>query len=211
MLWRWLGCFWVIAAPAWAEALDSAAKFAIEGDTLVYDTESAFADDDGEIETGDIDVFLARLTGQPEIRVLELNSGGGSIFAAEEIARIVLDFELDTIVVGECTSACVTVFLAGASRSMTLGSKIGFHQRYWSASAAEDYYEKWRETERWDTPFEFASWVYRDTQGEVYEELIYMIERGVDPVFAISTKRLPTSGAWYPSRRELMEAGVLRD
>jgi len=112
---------------------------------LVYDTESGFDDDEGEIQVDNIDHLLAHLTDHPEIQTLELNSGGGSVYAAGKMARIVIVFGLDTIVAGECVSACIDLFLVGDGRRMTLGSKIGFHQRSWSPGAMEAYYERWRE------------------------------------------------------------------
>lgn len=186
-------------------------KFTLRGDTLVYDTLTDAPDGEDEISTKDVDIMRDMLRANREIRILELNSDGGSVWAGEEMARIVIDFELDTIVSGECFSSCVTIFLGGKSRRMMLGSKIGFHQNSWSPKSTESYYEKWRENEKWETPFDFASWVYDDTQIEVAEDLTYMIERGVDPAFAIKTKGVRNDDEWYPSRLELMQAGVLRD
>ena len=183
-------------------------KFTVAGDTLTYDTETA--DVSGEMEDEDIDEFLRLLRANPGITALVLNSGGGSIWAGDEMARIALDFELDTVVSGECNSACVNIFLAGQSRVMTRGSKIGFHSRSWSPGAMFDYYEKWRADEGWDTPFEFGSWVYSDTQAETYQDLSYIISRGVDAKFAIRVKE-PRKVMWYPRRSELLAAGVLTD
>ena len=186
-------------------------KFTLEGDTLIYDTETAVSGEEADITTDDVDVLLDLLRANPGLRVLELNSDGGSVWASEEMARIVIDFELDTIVSGQCFSSCVTIFLGGKARRMMLGSKIGFHQTSWSSGSTQNYYEKWREDEGWETPFDFASWLYEDTQSEVYEDLSYMIERGVDPAFAIRTKGVRNDDDWYPSRLELVQAGVLRD
>lgn len=192
-------------------AADEAAsdKFSIQGQTLVYDTVQVGPD--GDITNDDIDAMLAQLTENPGITTLELNSEGGSVYAGFEMARIVIDFELDTIVSGECFSSCVSIFLGGNKRQMMLGSKIGFHQTAWAPSATQEYYEERRDGKGWETPFDFASWLYEDTQTEVYEELMYMIDRGVDAAFAIRTKGVRNSDNWYPSRVELVQAGVLRD
>jgi len=109
------------------------------------------------------------------------------------------------------SSSCVNIFLGGAARRMQRGSKIGFHQRHWPVEAMEAYYESWREEKGWETPFDFASWVYRDTQSETYADLSYMIARGVDAGFAVETKKVIATDEWFPSRIELVEAGVLRD
>lgn len=200
-----------LGTPLAALETDGAAKFRVDGVSLVYDTETTVEGIEAEMTNDDIDRLLMHLRARPEISQLELNSAGGSVYAGNEMARIVIDFGLDTMVSGECSSSCVTVFLAGERRRMLLGSKIGFHQRQWPPDAMEGYYDRWRSESGWETPFEFSSWVYEDTQSEMYEELIYMIERGVDPLFAIETKRILNTDEWFPSRLELTRAGVLRD
>ena len=182
-------------------------KFDVRGTTLIYDTETNV---NTEIDSDDVDHLLAVLRANEGLRVLELNSSGGSVWAGREMARIVIDFGLDTIVHGECASSCVRVFLAGQNRQMTLGSKLGFHQPFWSAANMQSYYEQWREQDGWDTPFEFSEWVFEDTQREFHEDLTYMISRGVDAEFAVKSKGIPNSDNWYPTRVELTLAGVLR-
>ena len=189
-------------------AAETSPKFRTQGADLYFSTEDLPDNEASEIEVEDVDHLLDLLRANPQIRRLTLTSTGGSIWAGNEMARIVQDYALDTTVDGECSSSCVTIFLAGETRRMTGGSKIGFHQRSWSASGTQSYYERWREEEDWETPFDFASWIYRDTQSETWKELTYMISRGVDPEFAIETKR-SRSGIWFPTRKRLEEAGVL--
>lgn len=199
--------FCLLALPHTTAAQDSP-KFRLDGTTLHYTTEDLPDDLSYEIEVDDVDLLRTLLRANPDVTQLVLTSTGGSVWAGNEMAHIVQDFALDTTVDGECSSSCVTIFLAGDSRQMTRGSKIGFHQRSWSSSGTASYYERWREDEGWDSPFDFASWIYRDTQTETWKELTYMISRGVDPEFAIETKR-SRSGIWFPTRLRLEEAGVL--
>ena len=198
----------LLAGPALADSHTSLpAKFEIRGATLVYDTETKL---NSEIESEDVDHLLEILRSNSELRMLELNSSGGSVWAGREMGRIVLDFGLDTIVHGECSSSCVRIFLAGTKRQMTLGSKIGFHQPFWSAANMQSYYDQWREQDGWDTPFDFSEWVFEDTQREFHEDLTYMISRGVNAEFAVKSKGIPNADNWYPSRVELSLAGVLK-
>lgn len=185
-------------------------KFRREGAVLVYDTEAAARSEDREIQNADLDRLLEILRGSEEIRVLRLNSTGGSVWAGNEMARVVIDFELDTVVEGECSSSCVTIFLGGTRRSLARGGKLGFHQRSWAAPAMETYYDSYAGEEGWQSAFDFASWVYEDTQSELYKEMRFMAERGVALDFAIETKRL-RSTTWFPSRVDLVKAGVLTD
>lgn len=186
-------------------------KFSIEGPVLIYDTETTVTGSDAEMTVGDIEDLKRALQQYPNVTELRLNSSGGSVFAGEEMAWVVIDYGLDTVVSGECVSACVDVFLAGERRRMMLGSKIGFHQRHWSPKSVKNYYESWNKDEDWDTPFEFGSWIYEDTQSEIYQHLVFLVERGVDPAFAIETLRVESGGEWYPSRLRMIAAGVLRE
>ena len=69
---------------------------------------------------------------------------------------------------------------------------------------------QWREYENLLTPCDIASWLYHDTLHETAAQLEFMIERGVDPLFAIETKKYRPV-IWFPSRAELEAAGILRD
>ncbi|MDE4190278.1 MULTISPECIES: hypothetical protein [Phaeobacter] len=186
-------------------------KFRIDGEALVFDTETDITGAASEIIPEDIDAFRSILADNPQVTEIRLNSGGGSVYAGAEIAWIVMDHGLNTSVDGECVSACVDIFLAGQRRRMMLGSKIGFHQRSWAPEAVQSYYREWRDDEDWATPFEFGSWIYQDTQEEIYEQLTYLVSRGVDPAFAIETMRVRPNAEWYPSRLRLVAAGVLRE
>ncbi len=186
-------------------------KLKVDGDRLIYDTENIEDRESADIETSDVEDLRALLSANPAITTLVLNSGGGSVWAASNIKDVVIDHELDTHVDGDCDSSCVTVFLAGVKRTMSRGSRIGFHQYFWNTGSIERYYERNKDSEGWDTPFDFASWIYNDTQSEVYENLSYMISRGVDASFAVQTLRLPDGDMWRPYRPVLLAAGVLTE
>ena len=94
-----------------------AEKFKLDGEILFYDTDSAPPGQD-EINWQDVETLVFLLRQQQQIEVLHLNSAGGLIEAAREMADIIIDFELDTRVTDECASACVTLFLAGESRQL---------------------------------------------------------------------------------------------
>lgn len=195
--------------PATAETPPG--KLHIDGDTLVYDTENPGAAETSGIVSDDVALMLDMLRANTDVRRLQLNSSGGEVYAATQISDVVIDFELDTHVHGDCDSSCVTIFLAGARRTMSRGSRIGFHQIFWSASNIAAYYDRERGDQGWQTPFDFAAWMYLDTQEEIYSHLKYIIERGVDPAFAVETIRNPQSEMWRPYRRELLAAGVLTE
>lgn len=185
-----------------------AEKFKLDGEILFYDTDSAPPGQD-EINWQDVETLVFLLRQQQQIEVLHLNSAGGLIEAAREMADIIIDFELDTRVTDECASACVTLFLAGESRQLDRGGRLGFHRSSWDAASMEEYYKDAQADIGWDSLYEFASWSYEEAQKDVLSEMEYLLERGVDPEFAIKTLRAENADMWFPRRRELTLAGVL--
>ncbi len=198
----------ICAGPLTAQ--EGAPKLSVDGEVLVYDTTNT-AEGYGDIEREDVDILRALLQANPQVTVVQLTSGGGSVWAAQRISDIVIDFGLDTRVDGDCDSSCVTIFLAGENRTMTRGSRLGFHQVHWDAENIRDYYNREAADFGWESPWDFAEWMYRDTQQEVYRALNYMVSRGVDPGFAIQSIRRPDGSMWRPHRAVLRAAGVLTD
>ena len=196
----------VLSAPALASE-----RYKVENGRLIFNTEVEIEGQDEDLSFDDVEPLRKLLRGDDSIHVLELNSEGGGYYAAFDIADLVIDFQLDTHVRDVCESSCVTVFLAGKNRTMSRGGRIGFHQTSWSAGAIKDYYESNSDREGWETPFDFAAWMYGDTQTEVYALLSYMIARGVDPSFAIQTIRKLDASMWRPYRTVLRAAGVLTE
>ena len=151
------------------------------------------------------------LLNNPNIKIIQLNSSGGLVEASQYISDLVIDFELDSIVSGECSSACVDIFLAGNKRVLERGSWLGFHKGSWASDNIENYYEDNKVTEGWNNAFEFSSWLYEDTQKEILKQMKYMIERGVEASFIIETLQADSEGMWYPRRKQLEAAGVIKD
>lgn len=205
-----LACVMLLSNAALAEsANETKPVLRVAGKTLYYDTEN-LPSELAEVSDDHVDPFLNILRKHTGLQKLELNSSGGSVWAANQIARYVVDYGLDTNVTDECSSACVRIFLAGRNRTMDIGAQIGFHQKFWDPEDIEDYYERWKEDENWNSVFEFAEWIYEDTQTEIYQDLAYYLSRDVSAEFAIESIRPPTDGMWYPSRKKLEDSGVLR-
>lgn len=82
---------------------------------------------DGEI-TPDVAAGFAALAGRAGLKSVSLNSPGGRVFPALEIARAIKAAGLNTIVPtgDECHSACAFIFLAGNERIAQ--GKLGVHQ-----------------------------------------------------------------------------------
>ena len=190
-------------------ATSQASKFELNGSTLIYDTSSASNEQEQEITWEDVDELDALLKSEQSIKEIELNSAGGDVDAAFYMADLIIDYELDTNVNGTCESACTLMLLAGERRTVERGSWVGFHQSYWDAPYIQGYFERNKDSKGWSNAFEFASWMYEDTQREVLRNLQYFVERGVDAGFAIKTMQATSDDMWYPRRKELEAAGVI--
>ncbi|MEM8592060.1 MAG: hypothetical protein AAGF13_05990 [Pseudomonadota bacterium] len=92
---------------------------------------------------------------------------------------------------------------------MMRGAHVGFHCIRGPADSTEDHYGRNQETVGWSNPFDFASWMYDDTQLESHAIRSFVVERGVDAEFAIETMRASPNDVWSPYRSVSIGAGVL--
>lgn len=85
---------------------------------------------EGVLEEGDGDRFTEFLYGGPVFNILLLNSDGGMIREAKQIADLIhaFDFMQTGVSSGDsCVSACVLIFAAGHARWLMDGGSIGVH------------------------------------------------------------------------------------
>jgi hypothetical protein len=122
------------------------------------------------------------LDAAPQVRVVSLNSPGGHVAPAMEVAEIVHSRGLTTYVDRFCASACTLVFLAGRERWLAPGARLGFHQaRAPGFSTAE------------------ADAVLR----AAYERL------DLPSAFIARALRTPPSNLWFPKLSELHTAHII--
>ena len=186
-------------------------KFQIDNDILHYNTNLAVDESNQEINWDDVDYFQKVLKENSNIKIVYLTSWGGYIDAAVDISDIIIDYELDTHVKEICFSACPLILIGGDTRTLEKGSKIGFHRSSWTSADMKDYYEdeEVREVYGWKNIYDFSSWVYGDSQEEIYQQFKYYLERGVNPEFVIETMKARSDDGWYPRRKELLNAKIL--
>ncbi len=72
--------------------------------------------------------FQAVLAGAPSVRMIRLESPGGHVQPAIQIAMLIHERGLDTYVGRFCASACTIAFLGGRQRWLGPGARLGFHQ-----------------------------------------------------------------------------------
>ena len=205
-----ISTFWLIILVS-PLRIYSEEKFKVYGEILHYNTEVVVDKNNKGIQEEDVEVLLNTLKENPNIKVIHLTSWGGIIGAAVEMADIIIDFGLDTHVKEICFSACPLLLIGGEVRTLERGSKIGFHRSSWKSDNMKSFYEdkETREFHGWKNEFDFSSWVYNDSQEEIYSQFKYYLERGVSPSFVIETMKARSEDGWYPRRKDLLEANVI--
>jgi hypothetical protein len=81
----------------------------------------------GDLEFGTTRAVRAALDANPDIGTIRLESRGGRAAEGTALGRLLLDRNKDTLVTGECSSACVTAFAGGARRSIGRDARLGLH------------------------------------------------------------------------------------
>lgn len=137
----------------------------------------------GALGTGSTAEVLEILSAAPGVRSVMLNSHGGRLREAEQLAKLVRERGLDTYVEAQCLSACTYVFLAGSDRAATPNAKIGFHQPSFPGMRAE-------------------------TAG-LQDMLEVYRAAGISEQFLAKVRATPSSSMWYPTRDELIDNGVI--
>jgi hypothetical protein len=72
----------------------------------------------------------AILAANPQIHVVHLESPGGHVLPAVQLATIIQQHKLETYVSRLCASACTVAFLGGQQRWLGPVARLGFHQAY---------------------------------------------------------------------------------
>jgi hypothetical protein len=120
----------------------------------------------------------------PRARLVRLESPGGHIKAALEVADMLRARNLDTYVGRICASACTIVFLAGHQRFATEAARLGFHQAHGPGLTPAD--------------------------SNLLLRLAYQ-NYALPPAFIAHVLRTPPQDLWVPDLAELRRAGVVTD
>jgi hypothetical protein len=94
----------------------------------------------GPIVFGLTDSLEKMLAQYPRVSVLHLDSTGGRVVEARKLRDLIRARGLATFAAGNCASACVVAFVAGAERVVGRAGSIGFH-RYRSPGLDESEIE----------------------------------------------------------------------
>lgn len=124
---RAFGAAFAALAVVMAAAGASAMTMTVSGTQLIAT---------GRIVPEDAARFRTLIDANPAVKTVVLeNSPGGSASANDEITKMIEDHNLDTVVAGNCVSACAMIFLAGTNRAFgdlepLAVTSLGFHGSY---------------------------------------------------------------------------------
>jgi hypothetical protein len=116
------------------------------------------------------------------VRIIRLDSPGGHIKAALEVADLIRARNLDTYVPRMCASACTIAFLAGHQRFVSASAKLGFHQAHGPGLSSE--------------------------QSNLLLQVAYE-HFSLPPAFIAHVLRIPPQDLWVPDLAELRKVGVV--
>lgn len=139
----------------------------------------------GTLREGSAGEIQKILDAAPGATALVLNSNGGRLLEAQQLARTVRNRNLDTYVEDQCVSACTYVFLAGKDRAATPNARIGFHRPSFPGFDADA--ERYATQEMLD--------VYRTA--------------GLPETFVQRIGKTSHKDMWYPTRDELIASHVV--
>ena len=143
---------------------------------------------DGPLDYAMDTALVSVLAEHPKARTVVLSSDGGLIFAARAVALHIRERNLATRVDRTCSSACTIAFMAGVSRTLGPQGRLGFH-RYRIASS-------------------FGVQIVNPDE-EIARDRAFFLRQGVSEAFLARAFAVSHSDIWFPTRSELITAGVI--
>ena len=169
-----------------AEALREAMRFTLQADGVLAAS--------GSIDRGAAARFEAELAQRGEyVRLVSLDSPGGSLDDAMAMARLIRDKDLATEVRDGalCASSCPLVLAGGASRRVAEKAAVGVHQFY--AVTSRDM-----------APEQAMA----DAQITTARITRHLVDMGVDPALWLHALDTPPRKLYYLSPEELSAYGL---
>ena len=196
-----------------ATGLTAQSRYTILDDTLTLDMtiEEPGYEFDGDLDEYDEDEVLSYLFDNPEVTKLRVTGPGGYLPTASAIAEYLIRHEINTEAVGECDSACAQIFLGGKTRTLAPGAKLGFHRPHLVKEREQKFYEENHIKKGWKDRFDYGIDTYDLAMVHMAKSIEYMLSRGVDIDFILKKYSTSSYDMWYPSREELLEAGVVTE
>jgi ATP-dependent protease ClpP protease subunit len=137
----------------------------------------------GDITHDSARLFKAVVRANPALTVVQIESYGGYVNEAMQMARLIRALKLDTVSMRRCASACTLMFVAGQNRYLGPEARFRFHRAG---------YEGMPGTEKLE---------------ELDQELArFYVAMGTGPQIAAGELATPNHSFWEPSQGELFAA-----
>ena len=131
--------------------------------------------------------------------------------AALEMAKDLVNHNIDTIAAGECFSARTLVFLGGKSRTLGTDAKLGFHRQWVNGKEHKENYTLYKDDMEWKDEFEYLMFIYNKLNSDLVAQLSFMSDQGVSFDFIIRTIETEVLDMWFPSQVELLASGYITE
>jgi hypothetical protein len=184
-------------------------RITLQGERIIFDGSVTSENGYDGLDFPDVEKIQRLLKSNPGIKTLEIKSEWGVTDAALDLAAIIIDYNLNTNVVSKCEGACTLVFIAGQSRTLELGARLGFRGTSWSRDSMKEYYENERESHGWMDEIAFASWAYEEGMRDFSKKVALLSSKGVDFEFINRMAYVGHDDIWYPTRDELVKFGLV--
>ena len=179
----WVGLFWINSARhVWPDVKATLAgelrpaKVRLDGGAVLSVS--------GDFEFGTTRAVREALGAQPGVRTVRLESRGGRVAEGLALGRLIADRNLDTLVSGECSSACATAFAGGARRAIGPAAHIGLHSAGGAGATARHVDEANRRSDE------------------------FMARRGIDARVLEQGAATANDEIWFPSHAVLLASGL---
>ena len=139
---------------------------------------------EGALEFGSTRSVREALDANPSVRVVRLESRGGRVAEGLALGTLLRDRGIDTIVNGECSSACVTAFAGGARRIIGPSARIGLHSAGGAGFSGETIAAANRRSDE------------------------FIAARGVDRSVLEQGAAVANDQIWFPSPQVLLSSGL---
>lgn len=184
-------------------------RIILQGEHIIFDGSISSENGYDGLDFPDVEKIQRLLQSNPGITTLEIKSEWGVTDAALDLAAIIIDYSLNTNVVSKCEGACTLVFIAGQSRTLELGARLGFRGTSWSRDSMKEYYENERDSHGWMDEIAFASWAYEEGMRDFSKRVALMSSKGIDFEFINRMAYVGHDDIWYPTREELVKFGLV--
>ena len=135
--------------------------------------------------TRDVAELLAKHRG---IKLIVLDSMGGPVYEGRGLAKLIKQRGLVTVSFTGCSSACVIAFVSGSQRVLSTNARLGFHQYALDSKSILPHINVDEEQEK---------------------DLAFFADQSIRTEFLDKIFQTHHSDIWFPSHRELLEAGVI--